>query len=87
MITIKLAQSSIVQPRLSGVYERKLPDYSRYRARLAVRGAEGNVVDASATPSIVRSNKASVIAIAEKEADILIGNDCAVEESRAWRES
>jgi choline dehydrogenase-like flavoprotein len=41
-------------------------------------------VDASVTPSIVRgNNKAAVIAIAEKAADILTGNVTAEEESRA----
>jgi hypothetical protein len=74
----------ISSPLMSTVYERKLPDYSRYRARLTVRPAEGEVADASVTPSIVRgNNKAAVIAIAEKAADILTGNVTAEEESRA----
>jgi methylglyoxal synthase len=74
----------ISSPLMSTVYERKLPDYSKYRARLTVRRSEGEVVDASVTPSIVRgNNKAAVIAIAEKAADILTGNVTAEEESRA----
>jgi hypothetical protein len=74
----------ISSPLMSTVYERKLPDYSRYRARLTVRPAEGEVADASVTPSIVRgNNKAAVIAIAEKASDILTGNVTAEEESRA----
>ena len=75
----------ISSPLMSTVYERKLPDYSTYRARLAVLGSEGDVAEASGTPAIVRG-KASVIAIAEKAADIPIGNDPAGEESRAWQE-
>ena len=31
----------ISSPLMSTVYERKVPDYSKYRARLAVRGLEG----------------------------------------------
>jgi methylglyoxal synthase len=52
----------ISSPLMSTVYERKLPDYSRYRPRLAVHGPEGDVVDASVAPTIVRSdNKATII--------------------------
>jgi methylglyoxal synthase len=32
----------ISSPLMSTVYERKIPDYSKYRARLAVRGAESD---------------------------------------------
>lgn len=32
----------ISSPLMSTVYERKVPDYSKYRARLAVRGVEGD---------------------------------------------
>ena len=77
----------ISSPLISKVYERKLPDYSSYRTRLAGRGAEGDVVDASVMPPFIRGNpNAPVIAIAEKAADILIGND-PVEEEDAWQES
>jgi methylglyoxal synthase len=77
----------ISSPLMSTVYERKLPDYSRYRARLTVRSAEGDVVDASVTPSIVRgNNKAAVITIVEEAADVLTGKVTAEEESRAWQE-
>jgi choline dehydrogenase-like flavoprotein len=56
---------------------------------LRVLGVEGlRVADASVMPSIVRGNtNAPVIAIAEKAADILIGNVPAEEESRVWQES
>ena len=32
----------ISSPLMSAVYERKVPDYSKYKARLALRGAEGD---------------------------------------------
>jgi methylglyoxal synthase len=32
----------VSSPLISTVYERKVPDYSKYRARLAVRGGEGD---------------------------------------------
>jgi methylglyoxal synthase len=70
----------ISSPLMSTVYERKLSDYSRYRARLAVRGAEDDVVNASVMPSTIRGKpNAPVIAITEKAAAILIGNDPAEE--------
>ena len=78
----------VSSPLMSTVYERKLPDYSRYRAGLASRGVEGEVADASVMPSVIRGNtNAPVIGIAEKAAGILIGNVPAEEESHAWQES
>jgi methylglyoxal synthase len=35
----------ISSPLMSTVYERKVPDYSKYRARLSVRGVEGDEFD------------------------------------------
>jgi choline dehydrogenase-like flavoprotein len=57
--------------------------------QLRVFGMERlRVADASVMPSIVRGNtNAAVIAIAEKGADILMANEPAEEESRAWRKS
>jgi choline dehydrogenase-like flavoprotein len=55
---------------------------------LRVFGVEGlRVADASVMPSVVRGNtNAVVMAIAEKAADIVIGNVPAKEESRSWQE-
>jgi hypothetical protein len=65
----------ISSPLMSTVYERKVPDYPRYRARLAIRRFQGDVVDASVTPSLLRGNTSvAAIAIAEKAADILTRN-------------